>query len=140
MPLTTMAKEFQLSVVAPDRTVFEDNVESVVLPGVEGYLGVQAGHEATIVALRPGIIEFKDNGGQRYFVSTSGGFSEIGGDKVIVLAENAQRSTEIDVAEAEKKLEEARKALRGEASTMTTDEAVDELELAQVRLKAARLV
>ena len=134
-----MAKEFKLSVVSPDRTVFEDNVEAVVLPGVEGYLGVLANHEPTIIALRPGILEFRDNGGQRYFVSISGGFGEIADNKVIVLAENAQRSTEIDVAQAERALEEARKALRGESSSMTTDQAVEELELAQVRLRAARL-
>ncbi|MBX3111338.1 MAG: ATP synthase F1 subunit epsilon [Fimbriimonadaceae bacterium] len=134
-----MATEFHLSVVSPDRTVFEDNVEAVVLPGVEGYLGVQANHEATIVALRPGIVEFRDNGGQRHYVTTSGGFAEIANNKVIVLAAHAQRSTEIDVAEAERILEEARRALRGEASSMTTERAVEEIELAQVRLKASRL-
>ncbi len=134
-----MAREFNLSVVAPDRTVFDDKVESVVLPGVEGYLGVLAGHEPMIVALRPGILEYKVNGGQRHYVTMSGGFGEVTADKVVVLAENAMRSTEIDVSVAEKSLEEARRALRGEASTMTSDQAVVEIELAQVRLKAARL-
>lgn len=130
---------FKLSVVAPDRTVFEDEVESVVLPGVEGYLGIQSSHEPMLVALRPGIIEYMDRNNQRSFVSVSGGFTEISDNSVIVLAQDAQRATEIDVAEAEKALEEARRALRGEASTMTAHQATEEIERAMVRIKAARL-
>ncbi|MCA0361965.1 MAG: ATP synthase F1 subunit epsilon [Armatimonadetes bacterium] len=130
---------FKLSVVAPDRTVFEDEVESVVLPGVEGYLGIQSSHEPMLVALRPGIIEYMDRNNQRSFVSVSGGFTEISDNSVIVLAQDAQRATEIDVAEAEKALEEARRALRGEASSMTAQQATEEIERAMVRIKAARL-
>lgn len=131
--------QFQLSVVAPDRTVFENTVESVVLPGVEGYLGVMAGHEAMLMALKPGIIEFEDVNRQRNFVSVSGGFAEISSNKCIVLAQDAALASEIDVAEAEKMLEEARKALRGEASSMTSAQATEEIERAMIRIKAARM-
>ena len=130
---------FQLSVVAPDRTVFEDVVESVVLPGVEGYLGIMAGHEPTLLALRAGIIEFEDTQRQRNFVTVSGGFVEVSDNKVIVLAQDAARAHEIDVAEAEKMLEEARRALRGESTSMTQQQATDEIERAMLRLKAARM-
>ena len=133
-----MAKEFNLSVVAPDRTVFEDSVESAVLPGVEGYLGVLADHEAMIVALRPGVLEYKGRDEQRHYVSVDGGFAEIGKGRVIVLADNARRAQEIDIAETEKLLEEARKALRGESSSMSTEDAQHEMELAVARLRAAR--
>lgn len=129
---------FQLSVVAPDRTVFEDSVESVILPGVEGYLGVMAGHEPMLLALRTGIIEYEDTQRQRNFVTVTGGFVEVSENKVIVLAQDAARSHEIDVAEAEKMLEEARKALRGEASSMTAAEATEEIERAMIRIKASR--
>ncbi len=129
---------FQLSVVAPDRTVFEDQVTSVILPGVEGYLGVMSGHEPMLLALRTGIIEYDDANRQRNFVTVTGGFVEISESKVIVLAQDAIRSHEIDVAEAEKMLDEARKALRGESSSMTAAEATDEIERAVMRIKAAR--
>ena len=49
--------EFHLSVVAPDRSVVEESVQSVTLPGVAGYLGVLAGHEPLVVALKPGVLE-----------------------------------------------------------------------------------
>jgi F-type H+-transporting ATPase subunit epsilon len=138
MILRLMAKEFSLSVVAPDRTVFEDSVESTVLPGVEGYLGVFADHEPMIVALRPGVLEYKDKGNQRHHVSIDGGFAEVGKGRVIVLADNARRAAEIDVADTERRLEEARRTLRGEASGMSTEDAQNEMELALARLRAAR--
>jgi F-type H+-transporting ATPase subunit epsilon len=133
-----MAKEFTLSVVAPDRTVFEDSVESTVLPGVNGYLGVMADHEPMIVALRPGVLEYRDRGNQRHHVSIDGGFAEVGSGRVIVLADNARRASEIDVAETERLLDLARRTLRGEATDMTTEEAENQVELALARLRAAR--
>jgi len=133
-----MAKEFTLSVVAPDRTVFEDSVESTVLPGVNGYLGVMADHEPMIVALRPGVLEYRDRGNQRHHVSIDGGFAEVGSGRVIVLADNARRASEIDVAETERLLDIARRTLRGEATEMTTEEAENQVELALARLRAAR--
>ena len=133
-----MAKTFKLSVVAPDRVVFEDTVNSTVLPGTEGYLGVMAGHEPMILALRPGVLEYKDTGDQRHYVSVDGGFAEVSGARVIVLADNARRASEIDVAENEKLLEEARKALRGEESSMNSSEAQAEVDRALARLRAAR--
>jgi F-type H+-transporting ATPase subunit epsilon len=72
-----MPRPFQLSVVSPERTVFDDQVTSVIAPGVEGYLGVMAGHEPQIVALKPGLVEYEDKNGQRTFVATMGGFMEI---------------------------------------------------------------
>lgn len=129
---------FHLSVVAPDRTVFEDEVQSVVLPGAEGYLGVLHNHEPLLVALRPGIIEYLDKSNQRSFVTVTGGFAEVSDNNVIVLAQDARRSTEIDIADAEKMLDLARKALRGEASSMTADEAAEEIERAMIRIKAAK--
>lgn len=130
---------FNLSVVAPDRTVFEDQVSGVVLPAVNGYMGIQSNHEAMLVALKPGIISYTDTNSQIHSVSISGGFLEVSGTNVIVLAQDAVRSSEVDLAAAESLLEEARKALRGEASSMTTEEAMHELEKAYARIKVAKL-
>lgn len=129
---------FNLSVVAPDRTVFEDQVSGVVLPAVNGYMGIQSNHEAMLVALKPGLINYTDTNSQTHYVSISGGFLEVSGTNVIVLAQDAVRSSEVDVAAAESLLEEARKALRGEASSMTTAEAMHEMDKAHARIKAAK--
>ncbi len=134
-----MSAAFSLSVVAPDRKVVETNVTSVTAPGVEGYLGVQAGHIPMIVALKPGLLEYKDANSLQHYVAIDGGFMEISGTQVIVIAEGAAVAGEIDLKQAEAELEEARKALRGESSTMTSDQATDAMDRAMNRIKAARL-
>ena len=133
-----MAKDFHLSVVAPDRSVVEENVASVVAPGIEGYFGVLAGHTPLVAALKPGMVEYSDTSGNRHFIYVGGGFAEIRGDRVTVLADEAARANEIDVAQAEHRLEEARKALRGENSSITSENAVVEIERAMSRIRAAR--
>ena len=134
-----MAHDFTLSVVAPDRSVVEDQVVSVVAPGNEGYFGVMAGHVPLIAALKPGILEYLDNNNQRHFVYTGGGFAEVTGNRVTILADEAARAQDIDVSDAERRLEDARRVLRGEPGTVDTEHAVVEVDRAIERLRAARL-
>jgi F-type H+-transporting ATPase subunit epsilon len=129
---------FKLSVVAPDRTVFEDDVQRAVFPAIYGYMGIMSNHEPMLVALKPGIISYVDAKGQDHFVSVSGGFLETSGTGAIVLAQDAVRSAEVDLAEAEAQLEEARKVLRGESSAMTLDEAMHEFDKATSRRELAK--
>lgn len=133
-----MAKEFDLSVVAPDRSVVEDKAVSVVVPGVEGYFGVQGGHVPIIAALKPGVMEYTVSNGSRHYVSVGGGFAEVVGTKVTILADSAEVASEIDIQRAQEALERARKALRGEDSSMTTEEATESLERAMSRIRAAK--
>jgi len=133
-----MAGTFSLSVVAPDRSVVETTALSLVAPGIDGYFGVQAGHVALVSALRPGLLEFIDDKNNRQYVYVGGGFVEVAKGKVTVLADEARLADEVLLAEAEKALEEARKALRGEASTIAQEDAVMEIERATARIRAAR--
>lgn len=134
-----MAAEFTLSVVAPDREVVSAKAVSIVAPGVDGYFGVWAGHVPVVSALKPGILEFIDGSNIRHHVYVGGGFVQVGSDTVTVLADEARHANDLDVSEAEAALEEARKALRGEDSTMTQPEALMELDRAAARVKAARM-
>lgn len=135
-----MANTFKLSVVAPDRTVFEDEVTSLVAPGVEGYLGVMAGHEPAIIALRSGVVELMDKTSTRAHIAIAGGFLEVSDNEAIILADDARMAGEINVAEEQASLEEARKALRGEPSHMTAEQAQHEMDRAMARLKAAKVI
>ncbi len=130
--------EFTLSVVAPDRSVVEEPVQAAVLPGQEGYFGVLSGHEPVIVALRPGLLEYTDKGNQRHYIAVSGGFAEVTGERVTILADAAERAPDIDIARAERALEQARLALRGEVAGVTSDEATAELDRAMNRIKVAK--
>jgi len=133
-----MAREFFLSVVAPDKAVVEQDVVSATLPGSEGYFGVMAGHVPLIAALKPGLLEYVDRVGTRHYVYLGGGFADVNGEKVTVLADEAQQAREIDLSRAEEMLEDARKALRGEDSLVSKESAVEEVEKAMNRVRAAR--
>ncbi|MCB8932171.1 MAG: F0F1 ATP synthase subunit epsilon [Fimbriimonadaceae bacterium] len=133
-----MANAFTLSIVAPDRSVVETDVTTLIAPGAQGYFGVLHGHLPMVAALKAGLIEYEDMQGQRHTVAVSGGFAEVTGAKVTILADAAERASEIDLARAEHALEEARKALRGESSGTTSREARQELERAMNRIRAAK--
>ncbi len=136
-----MAREFSLTVVAPDRAVVEETVTSVIVPGVEGEFGVLAGHAPIVAALKPGSVQYLDPRGNRHYVYVGGGFAEVGASGVTVLADEAQRAHEIDVQRAEESLEKARRSLRGEeGSPLDEEESVLELERAIARRNVARNV
>lgn len=134
-----MATEFALSVVAPDREVVATSAVSLIAPGVDGYFGVLAGHIPVVSALKPGILEYLDQANNRHHVYVGGGFVQVSASGVTVLADEARYAKDLDIAEAEKLLEDARKALRGdEDAAMSQSEAMIEIERATARLKAAK--
>jgi F-type H+-transporting ATPase subunit epsilon len=133
-----MAREFTLAVVSPDQSVVEQLVTSVVAPGTEGYFGIQAGHISLVAALKPGLLEYKANN-QTGYIYIGGGFAEVRPDKMTVLADEASLASDISVEKAEQMLERARKELRSDSGTMTQSDAVQEVERAIQRLRAARL-
>lgn len=129
-------RNFDLSVVAPDRSVVETSITSVILPGLDGYFGVMGGHAPLISALKPGIIEYIENN-QRELMVVGGGFCEVTGERVTILADSAEFAHELDSKKEAAALEEARKALRGEASSLSSEQATLEIERAVERLKLA---
>jgi F-type H+-transporting ATPase subunit epsilon len=133
-----MAKDFSLSIVAPDRSVVEDQAVSVVAPGALGYFGIMAGHVPMVAALSAGIVEYVDGKNQRHHVAVGGGFAEVSGERLTILADSAALATEINVKEEEERLERARRALRGEDSEMTSAEATQEIDRAMARIRAAK--
>ncbi|MEQ1824146.1 MAG: ATP synthase F1 subunit epsilon [Fimbriimonadaceae bacterium] len=132
-----MAKAFSLSVVAPDRSVVETQVSSVVAPGIMGYFGLLSDHVPMVSALAPGIVEYIENN-DRTMLAIGGGFCEVSGGKVTILADSAHFANEIVVAEEEARLSEALRAMRGEDSEMTTDEARKVVEHAMAKIRAAK--
>ncbi len=119
---------FQLSIVTPEKVVFEGQVVSLLVPGMEGYLGVLSNHAPLITALQPGRIEFQDDQDKIQIFSVSGGFVEVSGNKATLLADTAEHCEEIDIDRAQTALEKALKSLQdkekaGEVSTPEAKEA-----------------
>ncbi|MBU4234169.1 MAG: F0F1 ATP synthase subunit epsilon [Desulfobacterales bacterium] len=103
-------KELLLEVVTPDRLVLSTQAEVVVCPGVEGQFGVLPGHIAFLSALDIGEMYYKA-GGKTEYLAVSGGFAEVTGEKVTIVAESAEMGREIDVERAKRAQERAEKRL-----------------------------
>ena len=103
-------KELLLEVVTPDRLVLSTEAEVVVCPGVEGQFGVLPGHIPFLSALEIGEMYYKA-GGKTEYLAVSGGFAEVTGEKVTIVAESAEMGREIDVERAKRALERAEKRL-----------------------------
>ncbi|HSO73123.1 MAG TPA: F0F1 ATP synthase subunit epsilon, partial [Thermodesulfobacteriota bacterium] len=101
-------KQLLLEVVTPDRLVLSTQAEVVVLPGVEGQFGVLPGHIPFLSALEIGEMYYKA-GGKTEYLAVSGGFAEVTGEKVTIVAESAEVGREIDVERARRALERAEK-------------------------------
>lgn len=83
-----MAAVFQLSILTPEKAVFEGAVEYVQAPGTEGYFGVLAHHAALVTALANGTLRVRHVGGREDRWVVSGGFFEVSQNKATVLADN----------------------------------------------------
>ncbi|MEE9398944.1 MAG: F0F1 ATP synthase subunit epsilon [Dehalococcoidales bacterium] len=90
----------RLEIVTVERMVYSEEVDVVVAPGVEGQLGILPHHTPLMTTLQPGELRIK-KGAEELVLAISGGFLEIRPDKVVILADAAERVEEIDVARAE---------------------------------------
>ena len=105
-----------LEVVTPERAVVRESVAEVQLPGRAGYLGILPGHTPLLTELATGALSYRQ-GAQTRRVAVSGGYAEVLPDRVIVLADAAERAEEIDAARARVALAAAEKQLAGGAGT-----------------------
>lgn len=104
-------KTISVSVVTPDGPVYESDVEMVSTKAQSGELGILAGHIPMVAPLQIGVVRLK-NGNSTEFVAVSGGFLEVRPDKVTILAQSAEKSSDIDAERALRAKERAEQRLR----------------------------
>lgn len=99
----------QLQIVSADRSLVNEQVDEVQIPGADGYLGVLPGHTPLLATLQVGQLWYRQ-GQDRHYLSLAFGFAEVQPDRVTILAQIAEKAEEIDVtrAEAAKKRAEER--------------------------------
>ncbi len=107
-----MADRLSLEIATPMRLVVAEQVDEVVAPGIEGYFGVLPGHAPFLTTLGVGIVTYRI-GRDEHQLAVAGGFAEIRNDKVIILADTAERPEEIDRPRAERAKERAERRLSG---------------------------
>ncbi len=107
-------KHFLLDIVTPTKTVFSGMVGSFSAPGLAGSFQVLFNHAPLLAAIGIGEVKVLDASGTEEHFATSGGFAEVNGNKVILLAETAERSDSIDVKRAEEAKQRALERLEKE--------------------------
>lgn len=126
-----MATPFHVKVVTPDGEVWSGDAVSVVVPGLDGYFGVWAGHMPLLAGMDTGSLMIKTPGEHIIsLVAVNGGFVEVNKDGVTVLAESAELGENIDINRASKAEERARERLSKSFANV-------DIERAQVALKRA---
>ena len=99
-----------LEVITPEGKTFEEDVDMVIAPGSEGYLGILPHHMPLLTALGPGEFRVKEGGTERT-LAVFGGFMDVRPDRVVVLTDAAERAEDIDVERAHQARERAEQAL-----------------------------
>ena len=127
----------RLDIVTAEKSIFSEDVDMVIAPGVQGQLGILPHHAPLMTMLEPGELIIK-KGSDEVYLAVSGGFLEVRPDRVIVLADSAERAEEIDIARAEEARKRAQKRLE-ERYTPGVDAARAEAALRRslIRLKIA---
>jgi len=121
-------------IVTAERQVYSDEVDIVIAPGSEGQLAILPHHAALITTLQPGELTLR-RGSQEVNLVISGGFLDVNNDKVIILADTAERIEEIDVARAEQARLRAEQRLRDSQSEVDVARAEAALRRSLVRLR-----
>ena len=114
-----------LQLVSPERILVEEQVDEVQIPGLNGYMGVLPGHAPLLSELMPGGVLTYRAGSATKVLAVYGGFVEVQGDRVRILADFAERKEEINVEEARAQLSKVK------------PEALDEMMRAQAKVDAA---
>jgi len=134
-----MAKKFKTEIVTPEKIVFSEDIESLVIPAERGYLGVLAGHAPLLTTLQPGEITIKGTSKGELHYATSGGFMEVTPGKAVLLTESAEEVSQIDLARAEESKKRAQERLAPAAGKdVDKSRAKAALERALNRLKIAQ--
>ena len=128
-----------LTIVTPERSLVDEKVDEIQLPGAEGYLGILPGHAPLFTELKVGELGFR-KGSTWGWLSVAWGFAEVLPGQVRVLAETAERATEINVERTARAKERAEKRLNQSGQDVDYNRALVALERAVIRIQVSRKV
>ncbi|MFQ6001669.1 MAG: F0F1 ATP synthase subunit epsilon [Anaerolineae bacterium] len=129
--------KMKVEIVTAERMIYSGEADMVIAPGIEGVLGILPRHAPLLTALQVGELRVK-NDGEEITMAIGGGFMEVSPDKVIILADTAERAEEIDIARAEAARERAERLLREKPDGVDLAGIEGALRRSRIRLKVAR--
>ena len=127
----------RLEIITAEGRVYSDDVEILVAPGIDGALGILPHHAPLMTALQPGEIMVRKEGEETY-LAVSGGFLEVMGNQVTVLADACERSEEINEERAAAAMKLAQERLDRRSTDLDLQRAVASVRRAETRLRVAR--
>src|SRR5471032_2356108 len=132
-PLPT---RIQLQIVSADRSLVNETVDEVEIPGFDGYFGVLPGHTPLLAVLQVGELWYRQ-GQEKHYLAIAFGFAEVQPDRVTILAQIAEKADEIDLARAELAKKRAEERVISPSVDMDAERARIALMKALVRLQVA---
>ena len=127
----------RLEIVTAERIVYSEDVDILVAPGIDGELGILPRHAPLLTVLKPGEIRVVKDG-EDSLMAVSGGFLEVLGNKVTILADTAEREDEIDVQRSEEALKRAEERVATAPAERDLERALASMRRSQARLRVAR--
>jgi F-type H+-transporting ATPase subunit epsilon len=130
----------RVDIVTAEKVVFsEEDVDRLIVPGIEGELGVLPLHAPLLTSIQPGVLRVV-KGEEETTMAITGGFIEVRENRITILADAAERGEEIDVARVEAARRRAEERLASREATIDIVKAEMALKRARVRLKAAEQI
>jgi F-type H+-transporting ATPase subunit epsilon len=126
----------QLQIVSVDRSLVNETVDEVEIPGADGYFGVLPGHTPLLALLGAGELWYRQ-GQEKHFLLIAFGFAEVQPERVSILAQVAERADEVDVARAEAALKRAQARLATPSAEMDFERARVAMLKSLIRLQVA---
>jgi len=126
----------KLDIVSAEHAVYSDEVDAILAPGVDGQLGILPNHAPLMTMLQSGELVIRKEG-EESILAVTGGFLEVRPDRVIILADAAERADEIDIERAESAKQRAQERLDKRISDVDVARAEAALQRALIRLEVA---
>jgi len=129
-----MADKLNLEVITPEKMALREEVDEVVVPGLNGELGILPAHTPLISQLKTGILSYRQ-GAQSRQMHVSGGFVEVASDRISVLSDVAEKPEEIDLERAQRAKERAERRLASRGEDVDFPRAELKLQRAMIRIQ-----
>ena len=139
MTIPSIPPNLTLQIVSADRSLVNETVDEVEVPGTEGYFGVLPGHTPMLATLQVGTLWYRQ-GTEKHYLVIAFGFAEVQPDRVTILAQIAEKADEIDLGRAEAAKRRAEERLAKPAMDMDFERARIAMIKALVRLQVASRV
>jgi len=127
----------KVDIVTAEQLVYSEDVDVVIVPGVDGEMAILPSHAPLMTMIKPGELRLK-TGAEEILMAVTGGFLEVRPDRITILADAAERAEDIDISRAEAAKRRAEERLKGAVTEVDTARAEASLRRSLIRLQVVQ--